>query len=1209
MENGKKMSKKAKIIIAVLVFAIIASATGYIVYSYINGNLFNPDNISATADARKNDINFDKEINKVDENSQKESEKVNKSSDQKQNDNKNGNNAKQNNPKSKGKIFISSSTRNAGLAYSNTGTNQIQSVVNGTASNDIVYVNANNNANTQNNTGNTNQANNTDNNSGNNSSNNKPNNDSNNNSNNNSGNNNNNDKNDDDNNNNKPSDDNNPSDDQNDNEEEPTVVKPDVPTESVPEKSEPLDAFDQFDMSLPSYDPSNSDNASKNLKLSIQVVLPDDFFSTENKIYNGEKLNDTTLLNQVRAYAGPADEDGNIDSWSSYRLRSYNDNFLVKDYPQYAYNGFTATFCFRATSISPWQEQTVTFETVNRMLVVLTYKDGVYANNSNGNDLMYPGDGETVNLLKFYSSVCDPDENGDLKMLFRGWSNTKDGEPLDYSCKFEQEGLIFLYPTGYVELNDNYKEKLISCYDDGSLSFEFLQTLYDYTGDSKTLRIPEYTFNLQFENKRTFDKVIFPSTLKKISLIDNNGNNSLIVNEEYVVSKDNKYYSTLNGMLTSKEQDKIYDIPKNMTKITLDDNIKSIIFRKDSKLEELHLSSVVPDMNIENLSNAKIYVPKDAYYDYLKQYGPRLGTNELLREDSENENEYIYVDGAIYSSDSTVLYSISSDVMGTFIVPSCVKMIAENAMDNCPDVDTLIFKGDIDLFDDNSINAEHLKRIYFLGSKKLPRLYQNAIYGVNEDGATSIYVQSELYNGFNSLLNENLGDSFSDNYELKSDSLEIKYYNDYKYLATNEGAILLKAATLGGEFKEDTLGDINLVEIGANAFANNENIRFITLPESVKTIGKCAFKSCANLESIYVTADDIITVEKQAFYENTALKFCAFNAEVGLFDEDYTEDKNTGMFFAPYNAYGYDSQHLAHLISYFTPFGHPYIVKDYGDGKVLFAYAEKGDVNPYTDGYIVCKATSEVSGDIELIDNTISVEYKAFYKCAKPFKLINYSKIDVIGEMAFAGSGIYGSYNFESLYFARGSAFENCQGLTELEFGSNFYNAYYNIFGNCRNLKRVKFDTDNPFSLTSSTYLTPYSFGDNIGADCGGFKIEVNDGADIDNFIDMWKYPMLGKDVFYDYGNLTEEEDIEGQNLVRKVFGMEALPYPKKPENQENVTENPDENNTNNNEDSQSSSNALDNKTEQENEADKIDDENYITVDISELQNLATITE
>lgn len=409
-----------------------------------------------------------------------------------------------------------------------------------------------------------------------------------------------------------------------------TVIKPTIDHVKEPTKDTAKDAWDDMGWSLPSYDKDNADNATKTLNLHIEVAT-DDIMNAQVRFYKGEVLTKENILKQVNAYALPIDDDGSYNYWSGYKLREFNDNFYVKDYPEKAYNNFTATFCFRATSISPWQEETVSFPVVDRKLVVLTYQDGVFANFNDTVKKLFPEENEKIDLLNYYGSFFK--EGEELSMLFRGFSDTLDGEPLSNIFVCEKEGITFLYPAGYVELDTSkYKARMETRIDSIMSGIEYLQTLYDYTGTSSTLKVPQYIYQLKFDNLRSFDRVVIPDTLKVFSLVNADGKKTLDVKNEYIVNKNNPYFSTLNGMLTSKEQDKIYAIPSNMTKLTFDESIKSITISQNSHIKEIRLSSSIPEMDIENLNGAKIYVPanadeyidkwkysfagKDPFYDY-----------------------------------------------------------------------------------------------------------------------------------------------------------------------------------------------------------------------------------------------------------------------------------------------------------------------------------------------------------------------------------------------------------------------------------------------------------------------------------------------------------------------------------------------------------------------------------------------------------------
>ena len=773
-------------------------------------------------------------------------------------------------------------------------------------------------------------------------------------------------------------------------------------------------------------------------------------------------------------------------------------------------------------------------------------------------------------------------------MLFRGFSDTLDGEPLSNIFVCEKEGITFLYPAGYVELDTSkYKARMETRIDSIMSGIEYLQTLYDYTGTSSTLKVPQYIYQLKFDNLRSFDRVVIPDTLKVFSLVNADGKKTLDVKNEYIVNKNNPYYSTLNGMLTSKEQDKIYAIPSNMTKLTFDESIKSITISQNSHIKEICLSSSIPEMDIENLNGAKIYVPANAYFDYLNAWGGRLGNNELLNED-ESKSPYVYSNGAVYSQDMKTLYSITSDASGIFIVPESVETIATGAMSNCPNVDTLIFLSNIEKIEDKSINSEQLSRIYMLGKDIATSINENIFINSENQSAPVVYVQSPLYDEYVELWGETMGETFTS--VLEKDELALENINGNIILKSNNGSILLKGGD-NEDFDTSTL-PIDIVEIGACAFKGNNSVKNIILGESVKTIGKRAFYNAQNLETLYSKRSEDIYVEANSFYKVGKLKYAAFNAEVGYVDNDFSDNQVSYKFYAPYNAYGYRN----YVFDYETAYGTPYEVVNTNAGKILYAFNEYVGTD---GGYVLCSATREISGSVKLKANTLLICDYAFYDCANKFEIKNYNDIINIGERSFAASGISGKYDFESLTYIRTNAFSECNNLTQLEFGQSFYMCYANIVSDCPNLKKLIIKSPMVPSLSNIDAGKPYSFGDNAGTNCGGFNIELTGAANADEYIDKWKYSFAGKDPFYDYGTLTDEEDIAAQNKVRALFGMSLLEYkaPSESETPQSPSENEAQNNSNSSANEENAENiALNNQNETNDTAVQSQDGNQSSV-------------
>lgn len=98
----KKINKK---IIAIILAVILAgSGSGYLIYSYVHGNLFNPDSVSDSNDTKKNKVDFDDKVDKVDEKNEEEKKpEENKTENSQKNKDKNA--SPQNSIKSRGQYL------------------------------------------------------------------------------------------------------------------------------------------------------------------------------------------------------------------------------------------------------------------------------------------------------------------------------------------------------------------------------------------------------------------------------------------------------------------------------------------------------------------------------------------------------------------------------------------------------------------------------------------------------------------------------------------------------------------------------------------------------------------------------------------------------------------------------------------------------------------------------------------------------------------------------------------------------------------------------------------------------------------------------------------------------------------------------------------------------------------------------------------------
>ena len=61
-----------------------------------------------------------------------------------------------------------------------------------------------------------------------------------------------------------------------------------------------------------------------------------------------------------------------------------------------------------------------------------------------------------------------------------------------------------------------------------------------------------------------------------------------------------------------------------------------------------------------------------------------------------------------------------------------------------------------------------------------------------------------------------------------------------------------------------------IISIGAYAFSENEELKSVDIPSSMKTIGKGAFRNCKNLTAIEIPSS-VTTLEERVFYGCEAL--------------------------------------------------------------------------------------------------------------------------------------------------------------------------------------------------------------------------------------------------------------------------------------------------------------------------------------------------
>lgn len=702
---------------------------------------------------------------------------------------------------------------------------------------------------------------------------------------------------------------------------------------------------------------------------------------------------------------------------------------------------------------------------------------------------------------------------------------------------------------------------------------------------------------------KIFQKMTIPGSVQYIATNDLDELKGLDVTEAYEVSKENTVYSSYQGMLLNKEQTELYDIPYNMEEVKIPDSVETIHFRYYNNITDIYFTADKPgNYNFDHLMSAKIHVPASSYLKYLAAWGKNpgtWGTNELVA-DGEDIEDFTEDTNGLYSSDGKILKSAKGSVSGTYIVPEGVETIAEGALDNCGTIDLLILPKSLRTLEDNSLSGNPPTKIVFLGEEPptvaVHTFAQSSILQVPKSAKHSYettwqtmlgeQMQSVHYRTFTYTENGIGGFTYLDEGACEDGTCE-------------EGVILIKAPADLTVFDENTVAGLHCKEIAAHAFSGCEELIMADLPASIKKIGSSAFAGCSKLEGVFSESTDSIAIGKDAFYTDSNLRWIAWSAKQikndghGYYGNQFALQDSNG---ADYNmscfspSYKVVSEAGGYLLYGIAVDGNGNATKDWYllgatttiAGKVTL---EDGTIeitdgafsscsNAYTiadwDGiaYIDASAFSNsgLAGEVRLPDTLQWVANYGFYGCSNMTKLV----ID--------GTSLQGSV----LAY---SCFRNCANLTSVEFiGTGNYNLGSNAFSECSKLESITFEENaglkdigtEAFTLTAIRELTLPKSVTSVGnltiAGCSNFERMIftseqppllvrytlgigyffSDG-DVNGkivvpedrkqqYIEDWKYYAIGytKGEVKDAG-VTEEQILEGENIVRGYLGMEPV--------------------------------------------------------------------
>ena len=93
-------------------------------------------------------------------------------------------------------------------------------------------------------------------------------------------------------------------------------------------------------------------------------------------------------------------------------------------------------------------------------------------------------------------------------------------------------------------------------------------------------------------------------------------------------------------MLLNKDKTVLYAVPSEKKTVTVPETVTYAEISNNA-IEEMHFQSGTPiKLELENLHDASLYVPAEAYFTYLAAWGDRLGSNRLLPDNGADAGVY-----------------------------------------------------------------------------------------------------------------------------------------------------------------------------------------------------------------------------------------------------------------------------------------------------------------------------------------------------------------------------------------------------------------------------------------------------------------------------------------------------------------------------------------------------------------------------------------
>ena len=392
-------------------------------------------------------------------------------------------------------------------------------------------------------------------------------------------------------------------------------------------------------------------------------------------------------------------------------------------------------------------------------------------------------------------------------------------------------------------------------------------------------------------NKEQTTLLYVPEGLKTVSLpssvttIDGLAFSGCSILESIDVSEDNATFSSIDGMLCSKDQTELVCVPEGLKNVTVPDSVVKLPdFYTEKNLTSIEIlgpiTKIEPQMFSECTNLTSVKLPAS-----VESIGPRAFQNCVNLTSIECESPSVEIGESAFSGCSSLT---SLD----FLPP--VSSMGKAAFYKCTGLTTIQFKPSstfIEIAPDAFGNCINLISIEIPASVQSINFnpavdggesyaYGGSFYGcsnlqsitVNEQNTSFSSIDGVLYDKDQTVLHRMLTKSSITDLVIPSSVTEIglgAFYGCNKLTSVEIPSSVnsIKAYTFSGCTSLTSIKIPSLVTtIGEDAFRGCTGLTSIEIPSSVNAIEAYAFYECSNLASVKFEApSSLTTIEGQAF--------------------------------------------------------------------------------------------------------------------------------------------------------------------------------------------------------------------------------------------------------------------------------------------------------------------------------------------------------